>query len=117
MAKSILDKVVESKRMPVLFIGSGISKRYLYNFPNWEELLKLSFKEVNPDPFYYEQYIEKFNRSNLSEFEKNIKLATIIENDFNAAFYSRKIKIKIGNSRNPSWARQGVSPYNLDSRS
>lgn len=43
MSKSILDKIVDKKKMPVLFIGSGISKRYLYNFPNWEELLKLSF--------------------------------------------------------------------------
>lgn len=113
MAKSILDKIVESKKMPVLFIGSGISKRYLYNFPNWEELLKLSFQAVNPDPFYYGQYIEKFNRDNLSNFEKNIKLASIIENDFNAAFYSRKIKIKLGNSKNPTWIKQGVSPYKM----
>ena len=26
----ILDELVKSNRMPVLFIGSGISKRYLY---------------------------------------------------------------------------------------
>ncbi len=27
---SILEKLVENRKMPVLFIGSGISKRYLY---------------------------------------------------------------------------------------
>lgn len=113
MAKSILDKIVENKKMPVLFVGSGISKRYLYNFPNWEELLKLSFKEVNSDPFYYGQYVERFNRDNLSDFEKNTKLASIIENDFNSAFYARKIKIKLGNSKNPNWVNQGVSPYKM----
>lgn len=113
MKKSVLDKIVESKKMPVLFVGSGLSRRYLYNFPDWEGLLKLSFKEVNPDPYYYGQYIEKFTRENLSDFERNLKLATIIENDFNAAFYSRKIKIKIGNSNNPSWVEQGVSPYKM----
>lgn len=92
MAKSVLDKIVESKKMPVLFVGSGISKRYIYNFPDWDGLIKLSFEAVNPDPFYYSQYVERFNREGLSRFEANTKMATIIENDFNSAFYSRKIK-------------------------
>lgn len=113
MAKSILDKIVDSKTMPVLFVGSGISRRYLYNFPNWDELLRLSFRAVNPDPYYYNQYYERFTREGLSAFEINMKLASIVENDFNSAFYSRKIKIKIGNSKHPKWVDQGVSPYKM----
>ena len=34
MRKSILDELVNANRMPVLFIGSGISKRYLYGYPS-----------------------------------------------------------------------------------
>lgn len=113
MAKSILDKIVEKRQMPVLFIGSGISKRYLYGFPDWEGLLKDSFKAVDPDPYYYSRYVEQFNREGCSSFETNTKLATIIENDFNAAFYSRKVKIKIGNTKNPKWVEQGISPYKM----
>lgn len=113
MSKSILDRIVDKKKMPVLFIGSGISKRYLYNFPNWEELIKLSFRYVNPDPYYYSQYYERFSRENLSSFEINTRMATIIENDFNSAFYARKIKISIGNSKHPKWVEQGVSPYKM----
>lgn len=113
MAKSILDKIVEKRKMPVLFIGSGISKRYLYGFPDWTELLKDSFKAVNPDPYYYGGYLEQFNREGLSPFETNTRLATIIENDFNAAFYARKIKVPIGNPKNPKWVEQGVSPYKM----
>lgn len=113
MAKSVLDKIVESKKMPVLFIGSGLSRRYIYNFPDWEGLLKLSFEAVNPDPYYYGQYVEKYNRENLSDFERNIRLASIIENDFNAAFYARKVRVKIGNARNPQWVKQGISPYKM----
>ena len=46
MNNTVLDKVVASRRLPILFIGSGISKRYLYHYPNWEELLELSFKNI-----------------------------------------------------------------------
>ena len=34
-----LDNLISQKRMPMLFIGSGISKRYLENYPTWNELL------------------------------------------------------------------------------
>lgn len=113
MAKSVLDKIVDAKKMPVLFIGSGISRRYLYNFPDWKGLLKLSFETVNPDPYYYSQYVERYNRENLSDFEINTRLASIIENDFNTAFYARKVNIKLGNPKHPKWVEQGVSPYKM----
>ena len=43
MRMNTLEKIIASKRLPVLFIGSGIPKRYLYNFPSWEDLLNESF--------------------------------------------------------------------------
>ena len=44
---NVLEKMVKNKRLPVLFIGSGIPKRYLKNFPSWDELLNESFSKVN----------------------------------------------------------------------
>lgn len=113
MIKSILDKVVESKKLPVLFIGSGISKRYLYHYPNWEELLELSFKKYNSDLFQLQKHKESLSRAGKSTFKINTQLASIIEDDFNNAFFDRKITLNIGNSKNPNWVRRGVSPFKM----
>lgn len=109
--KNVLDKIVESKRMPVLFIGSGISKRYLYKYPDWSELLSLSFRKIDNDPFQFQKYKDQLVRQGLTDFEVNTRLATIIEDQFNAAFYDRKIKLD--RVKNPGWVQRGVSPYKM----
>lgn len=110
---NVLEKLVQSKKMPVLFVGSGISKRYLHNYPDWNELLELSFKKYNQDIFQFQKHIDTLKRQELSPFEINAKLATIIENEFNTAFYDRKIKLNVGNPKNPTWVRKGISPYKM----
>ena len=72
MEKNVLETIVESKRLPVLFVGSGISKRYLYNYPTWGELLELSFKKYNSDIFQLQKHKDSFRRQNLSDFEIQI---------------------------------------------
>ncbi len=111
MEKNVLEKIVESRRMPVLFVGSGISKRYLYNFPTWNELLENCFKKVEADPFQYQKIIDELKRNSKSEFEVNVKLASEIEVRFNRAFYDRKIQF--GKSKNPNWVKTGVSPFKM----
>lgn len=111
MGSNILDKIVASKRMPVLFIGSGLSKRYLYNYPDWNQLLELSYAKISDDPFQLQKYKDQFTRQGFSQFEINTHLATVIENEFNIAFYDRKIKL--GNVKNPAWVKRGISPYKM----
>ena len=111
MEKNVLEKIVASRRMPVLFIGSGISKRYLYNFPTWGELLENCFNKVEQDSFQYQKIIDELKRNSNSEFEVNVKLASEIEARFNRAFYDRKIQF--GKSKNPSWVKKGVSPFKM----
>lgn len=110
---TILHKISHSNKMPVLFIGSGISKRYLWKYPNWNELLKLSFSQFCKDDFQFQKYVDTFKRQGLSDFEINTALGTVIEREYNNAFYDRKIKLKVGNSRNPSWVKRGISPYKM----
>lgn len=109
----VLDEIVKSNRMPVLFIGSGISKRYLYKYPSWSELLEKSFEKFEPDSFQYQKYIDSCIRNKMSEFETNVYMGTLIEDEFNKAFFDRRVVLNIGNKRNPSWVKRGISPYKM----
>lgn len=109
----ILDEIIESNRAPILFVGAGISKRYLYKYPSWEELLKLSFSKFEPDIFQFQKYIDSSKRKGMSDFEINAHMGTIIENEFNKAFFDRKITLNIGNKKNPNWVKRGISPYKM----
>lgn len=106
-----LEKIVNSSKLPVLFIGSGISKRYLYHYPTWQDLLKISFSKFDSDLYQYHKLIDRYKRDGLSDFQINAKLGTYIEEHFNEAFFDRKIKI--GSSKNPSWVSKGISPYKM----
>lgn len=113
LSKNALERLAEGKKLPVLFIGSGISKRYLYNYPDWDGLLEMSFKRYNTDIFQFQKHKGALIRQGLSPFDVNIRLATILENEFNSAFFDRKIKLNIGNSKNPNWVRKGISPFKM----
>lgn len=65
---------------PVLFIGTGISLRYLENSYTWDGLLrKISFELKGNDEFYYD-----LKSSNQSDGRYNYEsIATILEKEFN----------------------------------
>lgn len=113
MRISILDELINANRMPVLFIGSGISKRYLYGYPSWGELLEKSFAKFEADSFQYQKHIDECKRNKMSDFETNTYMGTLIEKKFNEAFFDRRIKLGIGNNKNPSWVKRGISPYKM----
>lgn len=112
MNKGILDKIVEQHRLPVLFIGSGIPKRYLYRYPDWEQLLELSYKKITKDPYAYQNHMDSLSRKYDNTFDINTNFASIIEDEFNNAFYSHKLKLNIG-GKNPKWVSKNISPYKM----
>ena len=109
----VLDELVKANKTPVLFVGSGISKRYLYKYPSWSELLQMSFSKFEPDSFQYQKHIDSCKRNKMTEFEVNAYMGSLIEDEFNKAFFDRKIIINVGNKKNPSWVRRGISPYKM----
>jgi hypothetical protein len=44
-----LEELVSTNRYPIVFIGSGISKRYLSGSPSWDELLSILWEQAEID--------------------------------------------------------------------
>ncbi|MDY4307188.1 hypothetical protein SNF32_06930 [Enterococcus mundtii] len=81
---TIFDELVQNNTYPIVFIGSGISKRYLKNFPSWLELLEQFWQEIEEeDDFYsYLTEIRESLPSELTDNEKTLKLMLALQNSF-----------------------------------
>ena len=77
METKIVDLLSDNTALPVLFIGSGLSRRYL-DLPDWEGLLK----QYCVKPFEY--YNDKATRACRDNPEMRLPTAAdYIEEDFN----------------------------------
>ena len=101
MKENILDSLVEANEFPILFIGSGISRRYLKDYPNWDDLLKSFWSQVSSsDDDYYKRLNEirreireeEISKNNV-QFYVNTRIASIIENKIEDKYYSGEIDI------------------------
>lgn len=102
MEKSILDILVKKNEFPIIFVGSGISKRYLVEYPGWEELLEEFWKKTRNDNFFgylnelKENILNQKTYSNENDdvsFEVNSEVASYIEIEFNKKFNAGEISI------------------------
>lgn len=107
-----IKNVINSKRLPVLFIGSGMSKRYLRNSPTWEELLKECFLIFDPTGIMYSQSIDQCRRDRLSTFDTLQYLGTKAEEFYNTYYFG---KLKEDPSKTPTWIRN-ISPFKMHIR-
>ena len=54
---TFLENIKQKNQFPIIFIGSGITKRYFKNAPDWQTLLLNIWEEVDTqDSFYKENY-------------------------------------------------------------
>ena len=59
-SKEIVQLLEEFECQPILFVGSGISRRYI-DAPNWMELLKIAFKTLPNQGYEFEYLRQKFD--------------------------------------------------------
>lgn len=116
---TIFEKLMSKNEFPVVFIGSGLSKRFLENFPDWATLLKEFWDELGFDNFYgtYNNLRDQISKAHKEYGDKeldhytNIKMGTIIEENYNNAFNSNEVQID-GFSTEDAYESK-ISPFKI----
>ena len=79
----IIKKAVQTTgHQPFLFVGSGLSKRYM-NTEKWDELLRLFCTEFSGSEFQYDVYANKTEVEDY--YGQQPAIAYLLEKDFNNA--------------------------------
>lgn len=110
------NKIFDFKNYPIVFIGSGISKRYLQDYPTWEELLKEYWEKINKEMDFYhylltikEKYKNSISDDSILDHKIYTEAATQIENDFNKAFNNDIIELENLDARRVF--SENISPF------
>lgn len=101
MGKNIFENLIENNEFPIIFMGSGISKRYLLNSPTWRGLLEKLWEKAFKDNSFYSRLNqirrtiqEKEIDKKEQDFYLNIEIASEIEKKFIEDFDLNKIEIE-----------------------
>lgn len=90
---NFIENVKEKNQFPIIFIGSGITKRYFDNAPKWEELLLELWEKIYEREKFYEYY-HKLESEGKNEFKIHLIIASKLEKDISDAFYSGTVSIE-----------------------
>lgn len=104
----VLQEVIKNNHYPIVFIGSGMSLRYLNGFQNWESLLETYWHQIRPNTDFYEfmnqvrqqlETSEQFKKDNVvSDAEEtfliNTRAADQIEAIFNKAVSDGNVTVE-----------------------
>lgn len=112
---SIFETFIEENTYPIIFVGSGISKRYLKNFPSWLELLEIFWLQLDLKEEFYNHLngIKDNLPTDLKESEKNfmvnVTVAKEIHTLYNQAF--RDGSITIPNLSSKDVFEKSIDPF------
>ncbi|MBF1003734.1 MAG: SIR2 family protein [Lachnospiraceae bacterium] len=95
---------------PFLFIGSGISRRYL-GLPDWKGLLEHFATQIRDDPFAYQYYVNKASAGRTPL--RLPKVASLIEKDFNEEWFSNPSQRHL-NKNELEGVTKGGSPFKAE---
>lgn len=115
----MLSDLVRDNSYPIIFIGSGMSKRYLKNFPAWDELLKEYWQKIGEKENFYSHMRstkKSLDKSDLNPDEKdfyaNTLVASYIEKKYEDMFYKEELTIE-GLDIDTAY-NQEISPFKFD---
>ncbi|WP_158596008.1 SIR2 family protein [Lactobacillus sp. ESL0259] len=108
MKQSFLDNLIKENEFPIIFIGSGITRRYFKDAPTWDKLLHILWNETNPTDNYYSAFHD-LSKKTEDSFYIYTSLASKIESRYDDAFYDGKIKLPDLTLERAH--KQGISPF------
>lgn len=73
-----LEKLLQQRRTPALFIGAGFSKRYLIDYMDWTELLYSIGNKLNVDNFRIDSLYKKYINENYTEGQAKQKIGSFL---------------------------------------
>ena len=106
-----MKKLHLTKAPPILFVGSGLSRRYL-STPSWDGLLKMFAEKIDDNPLAYEMYYSEAS-SMEHPFGINPKVAELIEKDFNKKWY-RDDEFSESRKKFAHLAKEKCSPFKIE---
>jgi hypothetical protein len=116
---NVLRVLKENNEYPIVFIGSGMSRRYLNEFPGWGDLLKEFWDKLNTGKDYY-GFLNTLKRRLKddgadSEYDldylTNIAAGSEVEGRFNEKFFNEEVEIPDFNQERAY--KSGVSPFKV----
>lgn len=113
---SYIDELVKRNEAPILFIGSGVSKRYIEKSPDWHSLLKFFWDELDFGSDFYGKLSNLRHDSDATceaekDFYANIRIASIISERYNKLFNDGRIQID--NFTTEIAYKTGISPFKM----
>lgn len=114
----MIKDIIENNSYPIVFIGSGISKRYLEDFPTWTNLLQEYWEKIGEGSSIF-QFMRNLEQSDEEvknatedkrEFLVNVKTASYIKQRYDDLFYSGKITLEGLTDKDAYLGK--VSPFN-----
>lgn len=107
----IEDVIANFSTTPFLFIGSGMSRRYL-NLPDWKGLLKHFAELIIDDEFAYEAYVSKA-KSMTCKTGIMPKVAELIQKDFDRKWFE-DTSIRTVKEDAQAQIHNGLSPFKAE---
>ncbi|WP_029489877.1 hypothetical protein [Fructobacillus fructosus] len=110
-----IQELKKNNQYPIIFVGSGISKRYIKNSPDWLSLLKEYWEKLDEDTNFY-SFLTKIKEKELNDDNKddinfivNAKAASIIQKKFDEKYLLQNNLVP--NLTPEKVYREGISPF------